>query len=321
MRETLAVQPQNLDYYNYFVMCNYVFYGQKPLIENSCTYEENGVLYCASATEKGVYCYTYARNCPLMYTDPDGEWIWLIPIVIAGAINVATNWDAIMTASEKGGGAGFGKAVGFFALGAVNGAATYFGGPLIGAAVGYGTGILNQGLNSYMNKIQKLLIMNPKHPFPAILFSTLFLLCSLSAKTQSISDTIRIERNIFGVDYYQNNKMLNFSQLMDLSTSNPAAHKLMKDAYTLHIFSICMSSAGGFLLGYSAGYAIGRAVKKNQVDMNIFISILGVGAGITSIGIGFELWSNNKTNKGVLILNNAVKQKNSANVNLGLVEL
>ena len=120
-----------------------------------------------------------------------------------------------------------------------------------------------------------------------------------------------------GVDYFQNNKMLNFSQLMDLSASNPAAHKLMKDAHTLYISSICFNAAGGFLLGYSAGYAIRCAVKKNQVNMKKFIPILGAGVGVIGIGIGFELWSNNKTNKGVLILNNAVKQKNSTNVNLG----
>ena len=75
-------------------------------------------------------------------------------------------------------------------------------------------------------------IMNPKPLFPAILIFTVLLLSVFTAKSQSISDTIRIERNAIGIDYCQNNKMLNFSQLMDLSASNPAAHKLMKDAYT-----------------------------------------------------------------------------------------
>jgi len=73
MTQTLAVQPQNLDYYNYFVMCNYVFNEQKPVIENAYTYEENGVLYCASATQKGVYRYSYCLNNPLKYVDPSGD--------------------------------------------------------------------------------------------------------------------------------------------------------------------------------------------------------------------------------------------------------
>jgi len=73
MTQTLAVQPQHLDYYNYFVMCNYVFNAPEPVIENTYAYEENGVLYCASATQKGVYCYTYCLNNPLKYVDPTGN--------------------------------------------------------------------------------------------------------------------------------------------------------------------------------------------------------------------------------------------------------
>ena len=73
MTKMLTVQPQNFDYYNFCVIQNYVFNEPVPVIENSYTYEENGVLYCASATEKGVYCYSYARNCPLKYIDPTGQ--------------------------------------------------------------------------------------------------------------------------------------------------------------------------------------------------------------------------------------------------------
>ena len=73
MTKTLTVQPQNFDYYNFYVIQNYVFNEPAAVIKNSCTYEENGVLYCASATEKGVYCYSYCLNNPLMYTDPSGQ--------------------------------------------------------------------------------------------------------------------------------------------------------------------------------------------------------------------------------------------------------
>ena len=73
MPETLTVHPQILDYYNYYVMCNYVVEAHKPVIQNAYTYEENGVLYCASATQKGVYRYSYCLNNPLKYTDPSGQ--------------------------------------------------------------------------------------------------------------------------------------------------------------------------------------------------------------------------------------------------------
>jgi len=73
MTKEPTVQPQIFDYYNFYVIQNYVFNEPVAVIENSYTYEENGVLYCASATEKGVYCYSYCLNNPLMYTDPSGQ--------------------------------------------------------------------------------------------------------------------------------------------------------------------------------------------------------------------------------------------------------
>ena len=93
--------------------------------------------------------YTYANNCPLMYTDPDGEIAWFIPLIYIGvtaAINVAVNYKAIQeTAQDKGGWAAFGKAMGFFALGAVDGAVSWYC-PALSPIVGIGTNILNQGL-------------------------------------------------------------------------------------------------------------------------------------------------------------------------------
>ena len=101
--------------------------------------------------------YTYARNCPLMYTDPDGEIFWLIPvayIVIQGAINIAVNWGAIKEASQQGGGTGFGKAMGFFGIGALNGAVSWYC-PALAPVVNFGTSILEQGLrNGNFNDIR-----------------------------------------------------------------------------------------------------------------------------------------------------------------------
>jgi len=100
MTETLSVYPQILHYYNYNVMCNYVFEEPEQVIQNGYMYEENGVLYCASGTQKGVYCYTYARNNPLSYTDPDGESI--VAALIIGAVINAVAYTASVAMSDGG---------------------------------------------------------------------------------------------------------------------------------------------------------------------------------------------------------------------------
>jgi RHS repeat-associated protein len=48
--------------------------------------------------------YTYARNCPLMYTDPDGEIAWFIPLIAIGvsAIVSAASYTIQVAASPGG---------------------------------------------------------------------------------------------------------------------------------------------------------------------------------------------------------------------------
>jgi hypothetical protein len=73
MTETPAVYPQTFDYYNFCVIGNYAFEYEKPVISSSYEYEENGVYYCTTETEKGVYWYMYCLNNPLMLKDPSGN--------------------------------------------------------------------------------------------------------------------------------------------------------------------------------------------------------------------------------------------------------
>ena len=69
MTEMVTVAAQYLVYYNYNVIGYYAFVEPKPVIYESYYYQQNEILYCSTATEKGVYCYTYARNNPLKYKD------------------------------------------------------------------------------------------------------------------------------------------------------------------------------------------------------------------------------------------------------------
>ena len=103
--------------------------------------------------------YTYARNNPLLYTDPSGELIW-IPIVIGafiGAmINVAVNADNITSAGSFFAYAGIGAlagglagAAGFAAAGAIS-VTGFIGGMGAGAAAGVTGGFITGAGNTWM---------------------------------------------------------------------------------------------------------------------------------------------------------------------------
>lgn len=84
--------------------------------------------------------YAYCYNNPLIYTDPDGELAWLIPIVVGGIINWAVNgadftWEGLA----------------YFGVGAFAGAATLVSAPLApalaGAIAGAGNSLVSQGFS------------------------------------------------------------------------------------------------------------------------------------------------------------------------------
>jgi hypothetical protein len=91
--------------------------------------------------------YSYCLNNPLIYTDPDGEIVWLIPVAIIvtkAAINVYKNWDHIRAAEN--GWQTAGRVLGYAGIGALDGALSYYmpgGGSILG-------GTLTDGLNGAM---------------------------------------------------------------------------------------------------------------------------------------------------------------------------
>ena len=91
--------------------------------------------------------YSYCLNNPLIYVDPDGELVWLIPVAIIAVnagINVYKNWDHIKAANN--GWQAVGRFAGYTLIGAADGALSYYipgGGSILGGA-------LTGGLNSAM---------------------------------------------------------------------------------------------------------------------------------------------------------------------------
>jgi hypothetical protein len=102
-------------------------------------------------------------NNPLVYTDPDGEWIHLvIGAAIGGISNVAFNWKKIDNFWQGLGYFGVGAAAGFiggYAGGAVSGAlgvSSTFGGSIAygaisGAASGFSSGFISGAGNAWMS--------------------------------------------------------------------------------------------------------------------------------------------------------------------------
>jgi hypothetical protein len=98
---------------------------------------------------QGYNRYGYANNNPLIYTDPDGNFFWLLPIIIGamigggvGAYNAYNHGTPILSGAWKGA-----------LVGAVGGAFSLVGGGSFVANVlwGAGEGVLTNGLSNILN--------------------------------------------------------------------------------------------------------------------------------------------------------------------------
>ena len=83
----------------------------------------------------GLYWLRYCFNNPLIYTDPDGEWVHIVVgAAIGGVINLATNWNSVDN---------FWEGLAAFGAGAGQGALTAAFGPVGAMAGGALTGATN----------------------------------------------------------------------------------------------------------------------------------------------------------------------------------
>jgi len=159
--------------------------------------------------------------------------------------------------------------------------------------------------------------MNTKHYLPTILLFTVIALSVFSSNAQNSSDLIRMAKKTFGYAYYKDNERLNFSQIIQLTTSNPTSLKLTEQAYYMRYAGYAFSGIGGFSLGFALGHALGRAVAGKSIDEKLFYPLLGAGAGLIVVGICLEFGAINKTKHAVAAYNNAIRQENNTNLDLG----
>ena len=162
--------------------------------------------------------------------------------------------------------------------------------------------------------------MNTKHSASVLIFASIFLSCFLSS-AQNSSDTIKIVKKGLGYAYYKDNEMLNYTQLTHLTISNSEAVTLLRASKNMQVGAYIFGCLGGGCMGYSLGYALETAMRGNTLNKTLFFSMLGAGAVFVGIGIGFEVGANNKAKEGIVVFNNAIRQKNSANLDLGFSPL
>jgi hypothetical protein len=133
-----------------------------------------------------------------------------------------------------------------------------------------------------------------------VALSGLLLIVSMTLISgQASNDSIIMKKVFGGYNFYQNNTKLNYSQLYEIMQSNEQAYKQIKAARSTNAFVSIFAGAGGFLIGYPIGTAIGGG------DPNWVLA--GVGAGLVLIAIPISIKCINQTKNAVNIYNSGLR--------------
>jgi hypothetical protein len=142
----------------------------------------------------------------------------------------------------------------------------------------------------------------------AIIISV-FLLSYFQLCAQSQSDSIEVRRGL-GAVFSQNGKKLTPRQLLDITQANPEAYKEMKIAKSNYGVGNVFGFAGGLMVGWTLGTAMGGG-QPNW-------TVAGVGAGLIGVSIPFSVAYTRHAKNAVRIYNDGLKQTGMNQVDLRL---
>lgn len=111
---------------------------------------------------------------------------------------------------------------------------------------------------------------------------------------------IDIEKVFGGHKYTQNNELKSLGDLADIMKSNTNAFELMKKGRTQRSLSAVLGFAGGGLIGWPLGTALGGG-EANW-------TLAGIGAGLIVIGIPISSSANKKINQAVELYNASLNE-------------
>ncbi len=94
---------------------------------------------------------------------------------------------------------------------------------------------------------------------------------------QSSSDSITIKKGFGGNQYYQNDQVLKLPQMVKIMKLNEQASKEIKTAQSTYTLASILGGAGGFMLGWPIGTALGGG-EPNW-------TMAGIGAGLLLVSI------------------------------------
>jgi hypothetical protein len=126
----------------------------------------------------------------------------------------------------------------------------------------------------------------------------LFALTSISY-AQSSYDSITIKKIFGGYKFSQNNQPLTLKQLGETMKSNPEASKLFQQAKPNATAATLFGIAGGALVGWPLGTAIGGGKPSWE--------LAGIGAGLIAISIPFSAGFNKNAKAAVAKFNQGTR--------------
>ena len=140
---------------------------------------------------------------------------------------------------------------------------------------------------------------------------SLIFVVTYSLYGQSPSDSISIKRGL-GPVFIQHGEKLNARALLEITSVNSEAHKEMKIAKGNSDAGSVIGFAGGFLVGWPLGTALGGG------DPNW--TLAAIGAGLIVISIPFENAYSKHARKAVAIYNAGLRQsaRSTPEIRLGM---
>lgn len=122
--------------------------------------------------------------------------------------------------------------------------------------------------------------------------------CVASAFSQSTTDSITMTKVFGGYQFYQGGNRLTLNQLASTMKPDEQAYKEIKSAKSVYITTMIFSYAGGFMVGYPLGTALGGG------DPNW--ALAGIGAGLIVVAISLNHSFNKKAKQAVDTYNSGI---------------